>query len=279
MGDTVNHPAHYNVGKIEVIDAIEDWRLGFNLGNAVKYIARAEHKGRFLEDLRKASWYLDREIKRIKWSEPPIKGTPIDQRVERVDRTLKSFDPGYIEELIRQRSFVGVQIDGDVFVLHCDVDWPRGTFVSLDKWHEAELRPGARVSLIREAVPSLNESESPDNFVVATPKVNADGETEWTGETVQVPDDPGPNAPFADRIVAYLTRQVIDDWRNDAPRARQFHSTQIAEAIGVTPRTKQYNSMCSSLTKLVRQRRITRVRRGMYMGKFRSPRKRTEATE
>lgn len=56
----VNHPAHYNVGKIEVIEAIEDWGLGFHLGNAVKYIARAQHKGRENEDLEKAKWYLAR---------------------------------------------------------------------------------------------------------------------------------------------------------------------------------------------------------------------------
>ena len=58
----VDHPNHYNVGKIEVIVAIEDWKLGFNLGNAIKYIARAAHKGRTLEDLQKAKWYLEREI-------------------------------------------------------------------------------------------------------------------------------------------------------------------------------------------------------------------------
>ena len=61
----VVHPSHYNTGNIEVIDAIEDWRLGFNDGNVVKYIARAPHKGKQLEDLRKARWYLDREIKRL----------------------------------------------------------------------------------------------------------------------------------------------------------------------------------------------------------------------
>ena len=59
----VNHPAHYNTGKVEVIVAIEDWRLGFNLGNAVKYIARTEHKGKAVEDLKKAAWYLAREIR------------------------------------------------------------------------------------------------------------------------------------------------------------------------------------------------------------------------
>lgn len=49
-------------GSTEVIDAIEDWDLGFHSGNVVKYVARAKHKGGELEDLRKARWYLDRLI-------------------------------------------------------------------------------------------------------------------------------------------------------------------------------------------------------------------------
>lgn len=60
--EEINHPAHYNFGRLEVIDVIEDWQLGYRLGNAVKYIARAEHKGTPLKDLEKARWYLDREI-------------------------------------------------------------------------------------------------------------------------------------------------------------------------------------------------------------------------
>jgi len=63
--NNVNHPNHYNQGKIEVIDAIEDWDLGFNDGNVIKYVSRYKHKGRPLEDLKKAKWYLEREIKRI----------------------------------------------------------------------------------------------------------------------------------------------------------------------------------------------------------------------
>jgi hypothetical protein len=64
IGDHINHPTHYNQGKIEVIDAIEDWKLGFNLGNVVKYIARAGKKdqNKRLIDLKKALWYLEREI-------------------------------------------------------------------------------------------------------------------------------------------------------------------------------------------------------------------------
>lgn len=72
MGDNVSHPAHYNVGKIEVIDAIEDWGLNFSLGNAVKYIARADHKGKPIEDLGKARWYIEREIERRKSCESDV---------------------------------------------------------------------------------------------------------------------------------------------------------------------------------------------------------------
>jgi hypothetical protein len=60
--DAINHPAHYTFSAIEVIDAIEAWALSYHLGNAVKYIARAEHKGQYLQDLQKARWYIDRAI-------------------------------------------------------------------------------------------------------------------------------------------------------------------------------------------------------------------------
>ena len=60
--DNVNHPAHYKVGGIETIDFIEAKKLSYNLGNVVKYITRADHKGNTIEDLQKARWYLNREI-------------------------------------------------------------------------------------------------------------------------------------------------------------------------------------------------------------------------
>lgn len=62
--EAVNHPDHYNTGKYEVIDVIEDWKLNFNLGNVIKYVSRADHKGNKIEDLKKALWYLKREIER-----------------------------------------------------------------------------------------------------------------------------------------------------------------------------------------------------------------------
>lgn len=64
IDEAVDHPAHYSHGGVEAIDVIEAWDLGFSLGNCVKYISRADHKGKRLEDLRKASWYLLREIGR-----------------------------------------------------------------------------------------------------------------------------------------------------------------------------------------------------------------------
>jgi hypothetical protein len=60
--DPVNHPAHYKTGGIETIDFIEAKNLGYNLGNVVKYITRADHKGNKEQDLLKAAWYLQREI-------------------------------------------------------------------------------------------------------------------------------------------------------------------------------------------------------------------------
>ena len=63
--DIINHPSHYTRGKIEVIDFIEDQQLPYHLGNVIKYIARAGHKGDKLEDLKKARWYLDRYINEV----------------------------------------------------------------------------------------------------------------------------------------------------------------------------------------------------------------------
>lgn len=62
--EMVNHPTHYNKGNIEVIDYIEDKNLNFNLGNAIKYISRCEEKGNKEEDIKKAIWYLNRELGR-----------------------------------------------------------------------------------------------------------------------------------------------------------------------------------------------------------------------
>jgi hypothetical protein len=63
--EAVNHPRHYNAhpSGIECIDIVE--HMGFNLGNAMKYIWRADEKGNAVEDLKKAEWYVRREIENL----------------------------------------------------------------------------------------------------------------------------------------------------------------------------------------------------------------------
>lgn len=70
--DPVNHPAHYKIGGVETIDFIEAKGLGYHLGNVVKYITRAGHKGTSsgMEDLKKARWYLDRAIEKNEITSP-----------------------------------------------------------------------------------------------------------------------------------------------------------------------------------------------------------------
>lgn len=65
--DVVNHPSHYTTGKIEVIDYIEDKNFDYHLGNAIKYISRAGKKNpdKYVEDLKKAIWYIQREIDNV----------------------------------------------------------------------------------------------------------------------------------------------------------------------------------------------------------------------
>ena len=63
--DPVNHPSHYTYGNIECIDYIEDKDFNFNLGNAIKYVTRAGHKIDAIEDLRKAVFYINREIAKL----------------------------------------------------------------------------------------------------------------------------------------------------------------------------------------------------------------------
>ena len=78
MADDVNHPDHYGGDTpYEVIKVIEAWGLGFHLGNAVKYIARAGKKeGQAAEkDLAKAQWYIDRHQKKL----------PVNPSVEKIN--------------------------------------------------------------------------------------------------------------------------------------------------------------------------------------------------
>lgn len=88
MTDNVNHPSHYTDGKIEVINFIEDKGLNYHRGNAVKYIARAGKKDpeKEVEDLRKAVWYLNREITRLTGENP--NAALISEIIEQVERAV-----------------------------------------------------------------------------------------------------------------------------------------------------------------------------------------------
>lgn len=80
--DNVNSPPHYTDGKIEVIEFIEDKKLNFKLGNAVKYISRAGKKDptKLVEDLEKARWYLDREIHNLKIAKQKSSATTVGEK-------------------------------------------------------------------------------------------------------------------------------------------------------------------------------------------------------
>lgn len=72
--DPINNPAHYAEGRrYEPINVIEDWRLSYRLGNVVKYVSRAGRKdpAKTVEDLKKAQWYLSREIEALEASTVP----------------------------------------------------------------------------------------------------------------------------------------------------------------------------------------------------------------
>jgi len=78
--DIINSPPHYTgENGMEAIDVIEAFDLGFNLGNVVKYVLRAGKKGDRTEDLKKAAWYLNREItkKRFAWQKAAMGGYKI----------------------------------------------------------------------------------------------------------------------------------------------------------------------------------------------------------
>lgn len=66
--DPVAHPSHYNQGRIEVIEFIEDQHLDFHLGNTLKYICRAGKKdpSKEIQDLEKGAWYLRRKLELLK---------------------------------------------------------------------------------------------------------------------------------------------------------------------------------------------------------------------
>lgn len=86
MSNQVNHPSHYNQGKFEVLEVIEDQKFNFNIGNAVKYLCRAGKKNPLThtEDLSKAIFYIKREIEllnAIKEKREPLRPNEMNRRL------------------------------------------------------------------------------------------------------------------------------------------------------------------------------------------------------
>ena len=115
LNDPVNHPAHYTTGKIEVIDYIEDQKLPYHLGNAVKYISRAGKKDedKTVEDLRKAVWYIERYIGLISRGNT-ADGTVIAVSADSGDRTNTS--DAADKKLYKNRALSEEFINTEIFI-------------------------------------------------------------------------------------------------------------------------------------------------------------------
>ena len=99
--DNVNRPSHYAEGRqYEPIAVIEDWELGYHLGNALKYISRAGRKDDIRQDLRKAVWYIERHIEAVEDQNCTIEQEQVDYEAGCVNlytEVLKA-DPRDLEE-------------------------------------------------------------------------------------------------------------------------------------------------------------------------------------
>lgn len=114
INDQVNHPKHYteHPSGVECIQIVE--HMGFNLGNVIKYIWRADLKGYSNQDLEKARWYLDREIKKRKAigsgsesANQSLVGTPVETpstKSERPNDYQAARENGYPEPPFSKRS-------------------------------------------------------------------------------------------------------------------------------------------------------------------------------
>jgi hypothetical protein len=94
MSEQVNHPSHYNQGRFEVIEIIEDQQLNFHLGNAIKYICRAGKKdpAKTEEDLKKAIWYINRYIEFQKDPNQRLRPNDMSPRVKDKSREFRLHD-------------------------------------------------------------------------------------------------------------------------------------------------------------------------------------------
>lgn len=101
QNEAVNHPSHYTYGSIETIDMIEScgWLPHFCAGNALKYLTRHEHKGKKIEDLEKADWYITKLV------EYYIKEAENEKTLEQAQ--------GPFESLPTEKTIIGFAVDKD----------------------------------------------------------------------------------------------------------------------------------------------------------------------
>lgn len=127
--DAVNSPSHYAEGReFETIDVIEDWNLGYHLGNAVKYISRAGRKDDILQDLKKAQWYLNREIENLEIERAEVEGTLYELVEEKEEAPEVTYEDILIDEAWEEAARLA-SIRGDDVL---DVDDS-----TLDYWSES----------------------------------------------------------------------------------------------------------------------------------------------
>lgn len=240
---TVNHPPHYNQGRIEVIEAIEDWKLGFNLGNCVKYVARADHKGNRDQDLQKALWYLKREIERLRLKSQSPSQASQPSLASMSEIALSNLPPKAVDAA----QVIGIErADGSVFVIK-NVRGPIGHHMSYPEW---VARYG---------------SDGPDNDLIATLVRDAEhllnGRVPWR----MAPFDLGLerarvdlNIETGEETVLGTIEDKVCHMLNGAP-ADTFTVDQIEKGTGVERR-----SLCSCLSRLLRRGVISRPARGVY---------------
>lgn len=240
----ISHPKHYTFGSIEVIDVLEDWKLGFRLANAVKYIARCDHKGNAIQDLRKAAWYLCRDIdKRLE-----AEGIEPDQTGLQAESVLRT----RTQAVNSQRRVVA------------------------DAYGAAERSEGIP-SHVRESADVIG-IELPDGRILIDKNKYADSGdvmsySEWCDRysessrvAVLIPLDGDPNkrrkgrrrhadprsALLAHRVVRFLHERVPD----------KFHVSELMKELGL--KQAEHKKLCHYLSRLNRQGMIHRVSRGIY---------------
>lgn len=111
-GELVDHPRHYNVhpSGVECIDIVE--HMGFNLGTAIKHLWRADEKGDALLDLRKALWYIERELEKRRRIEPLHVSSSVLERLRKTEaRALAELNRrATVEQLMLDAAKAGTPI-------------------------------------------------------------------------------------------------------------------------------------------------------------------------